>query len=108
MKSRLCVVSALSVLALGGSVLLAACEAEPNPQGAGGNDAVESESIGEAEQGLTCGCGGPKPGCSCLGLCCGLNNWRDLGNPGAGHCTEHVNHYCSNKGGNCGACWGSL
>lgn len=105
MASKMHWVSVLSMLAFGAFVLPAGCHAESGSQEGDG----DAERVGEAEQAeVVCGCDGPDGGCSCLGLCCDLNNWRDLGNPGAGHCTEHVNHYCSNKGGNCGACWGRI
>jgi len=104
MISKMHLVTGLCLLALGVFTLPAGCMAESDPT-RGDN---EAETVGEAEQAIIphCGCGSPP--CSCLGLCGDLNNWRDLGVPPAGECHETVNHYCANKGGNAGECWGWL
>lgn len=69
-------------------------------------DATLDENIGQSEQEVSCGWGGPPA--NCLVHCCSHADWSDIGNPGAGNCTAAGNSYCSNKGGNCGSCWGYL
>lgn len=67
---------------------------------------VVEESSGTVEPEVWCGGGGPPH--HCLGRCCSHNHWTDLGVPNWGQCYQMVNDYCEWRGGNCGACWGSL
>lgn len=55
MASRLHRVSALFMLALGGFVLLAGCIAKADSREDGGNDAAESERVGESEEAVDLG-----------------------------------------------------
>ena len=100
--------SALAMLALGGSVLPLGCMTASGSSEEGDNDAAESERVGESEQAFTCGCGGPHAGCRCLGRCGAHDHWTDLGVPEWGQCHQMVDDYCQNRGGNRGACWGWL
>jgi hypothetical protein len=67
---------------------------------------VTDENLGQAEQEVSCGWGGPPA--HCLVHCCSHADWSDIGNPGEGNCTAAGNSYCANRGGNCGSCWGYL
>ncbi|MCP3135841.1 hypothetical protein [Pyxidicoccus xibeiensis] len=67
---------------------------------------VSNEDLGQTEQQVWCGGGGPPY--SCLVRCCSHANWTDLGVPEWGQCTQMGNDYCQWRGGNCGSCWGYL
>ncbi|MBN8227015.1 hypothetical protein JYK02_05765 [Corallococcus macrosporus] len=67
---------------------------------------ASSENLGQTEQEVSCGWGGPPA--HCLVRCCSHADWSDIGVPAAGACTEAGNSYCAARGGNCGSCWGYL
>lgn len=102
-KHVVCLILAATVTTLGAAGCVATVppeddrESEPTPGSA--------ENVGEAAQAVQCGYQGPPA--HCMGSCwSNPGAWVDLGNPGAGNCTQMVQWYCSSKGGKYGACWG--